>query len=247
VAEEGVALEAFVDEGLDGADAAHRAAHLLGDHFDGLVVALIPAQVNDPEGWREAIKILASGSWPVRVRWAVLSPPSGPLADILGEEGARLQLEPGAVLAFLKQTAPPGTFQALMLEAAEAQAAGRPEEAAGIYREARVLCRAEGQREAESIVLVAYAGACLAAGAAGLAAHSYHEAAQIAEEAGAWSLACQAWLGMGGALVARGKHRSAGVAYRTAAALAKRAGAEPLEAEALRLAAELSAPKEVQP
>jgi hypothetical protein len=158
-----------------------------------------------------------------------------------------LEIDPGVVLAFIKQAAPVGQLQALMIEGAEAQAAGRAEHAAGIYRMASALCQDEGLREQQSVVLMAHAGACLAAGALSLATQSYHEAARIAEDAGAWSLACQAWLGMGGALVARDKRASAAVAYRTAAELARQAGAEPLEREALRLAAKLGAPKEVQP
>lgn len=238
-AEEGVELEPFPSPA--DALAAYHAARLLGDRFDGLVVALVPAHVADADAWRDSVRALAGTWWPERLRWAVFSPPTGPLAEVLGEEGARLQLDAGEELGFLKQAAPAGSLQALLLAATEAQSAGRIEDAAGLYHEARTICRTEGLREQEAAVLMALASACLAAGAAGLASRSYHEAAAIAEKTAAWAFASQAWLGVGGALVTRGKRSSAGVAYRRASALARRAGAEPLEAVARRLASELGA------
>lgn len=223
VAEEGVALEEY-GAPAPLALAAQRAADLLGDRFDGLLIALVPAHVSDAEEWHETVSRLSSSA---RVCWAVFSPGA--------EEGARFALDADALSAFLKQTAPAGSLHALLLDAAEAQGAGHHDKAARLYREARAVCQAEGLVEPEATVLVALAGAGLAAGALREATRTYREAAKVAERAGAPALACQAWMGVGGALSARGKRASAAVAYRAAAALARRAGIQPLEKEAVRL------------
>jgi hypothetical protein len=173
------------------------------------------------------------------VRIAILAPPGGSVAAILGDEGARFHVDPGGLWAFLKQVSTEGAgakLRASLLGAAEALGAGRPVEAATLYREARTVCQAAGLVEQEAAVLMALGGACVTARAPDLGAESYHQAAVLAEQAEAWPLACQAWLGMGGAHLLREEHAAATVAYRAAAQVVKRATIVPLHVEALRMA-----------
>jgi hypothetical protein len=240
-AEEGVELPPFAgDDGTvpsgvlkRAAIAMNRAAHLLGEGFDGIVIALVPEHIAGPEAWRDSIAVLAATRWLERVRVAALAPPGGPLSAVLGSEGARLNVDSGEVLGFVRQLAaqesagpvaaldvPPAApapaaaagpedgapapgagerLRVLVLDAAEALAAGRPTEAAAVYREARRLCQAENLPEQEAAMLTGLGGAYLAAQKPRLAADAYRESAGVAEQAEAWPLACQGWLGMGGA------------------------------------------------
>jgi tetratricopeptide (TPR) repeat protein len=239
-----------------------RGARLLGERFEGLVIALVPEHVADVAAWRESISVLVATRWALRLRIAVLAPPGGALADVLVDEGARFQVDSDTLLAFLKDFSPgasagppaaeeaqageaqaaphaagPGAkLRSLLLDAAAELSAGRAPEAVGLYREARALCLAEGLVEQEAAVLIALGGACLASGAPEVGAESYRHAAVIAEGAEAWPLACQAWLGMGGAYLPRAEYAPAAVAFRAAAEAAKRADVVPLRIEALRMA-----------
>jgi len=254
-AKEGVSLPSFAGDYATAPSSAltsaalamEQAARLLGSRFDGLVIALVPHHVTDEAGWRESVRALAATRRAARVRLAILAPPHGPLAAILGNEGARFHVDPGSVWAFLKQLSPeasaraaaaePGAkLRALLLGATEALGAGKPVEAAALYREARTVCQAARLVEQEAAVLMALGGACLAAHAPDLAAESYRQAAVLAEQAEAWPLACQARLGMGGAYLLREEYAAATVAYRAAAAAAERARIVPLHVEALRMA-----------
>jgi hypothetical protein len=270
LAEEGVELPPFAsDEGTvpsgtikRAALAMDRAARLLGERFEGLVVALVPEHVADVAAWRDGISLLAATRWAPRSRIAVLAPPGGALAGVLGDEGARFQVDSDALLTFLKDFSPGASagppavedaqageapaaphaaglgakLRSLLLDAAAELSAGRAAEAVSLYREARAACQAQGLVEQEAAVLIALGGACLASGAPEVGAESYRHAAVIAEGAGAWPLACQAWLGMGGAYLPRAEYAPAAVAYRAAAEAAKRGEVVPLRIEALRMA-----------
>jgi tetratricopeptide (TPR) repeat protein len=251
---EGIDLPAFLT-GDDGAApsgalkraalAMHNASHLLGKHFAGIVIALVPDSIADTAGWAESIRTVVALGGSARVRLAVLAPPGGPLSEILRDAGASFNVDSSEVLAFLKQlsreaSAEPETagvkLRALLLAAAESMGTGCAVEAAALYAEARSVCQAEGLVEHEAAVLMALGSACLAAKATELGATSYHQAAILAEQIEAWPLACQAWLGMGGAYLLRQEYAVATVAYRTAAKVAKRATIVPLHVEALRMA-----------
>src|SRR5277367_1559635 len=251
-AKEGVALPSFAGDYstapssalTSAALAMDQAARFLGKRFDGIVVALVPDHVTDEAGFRESLRTLAATRLSPRVRLAILAPPGGPVAAILGDEGARFHVDPGGLWAFLKQlptkaSEEPGAgakLRASLLGAAEALGAGRPIEAAALYREARTVCQAAGLVEQEAAVLMALGGACVAARVPDLGAESYRQAAVLAEQAEAWPLACQAWLGMGGAYLVREEYAAATVTYRAAAETAKRAQIAPLQVEALRMA-----------
>lgn len=264
VAEEGLMLPPFGELLVDpsgaagpvapAALAAERAAGLLGAALDGLVVALAPAQIVDAAAWREAVSVLLDTPWSPRVRWALLSPPGGPITDLVGSEGAALELDSGDVLAFVSQQKPPAgtapeataapasadepaeTAQALVLEAASAQAEGDARRAARSFAEARAICRAGGLRDREAVVLVALGGALAAAGEAEASADTYREAAQLAQGAEAWAVAADAWMGLGAAYLGREAHGPAAAAFRAGADAAARAEIVPLRIEGLRMA-----------
>jgi tetratricopeptide (TPR) repeat protein len=253
VTEEGIYLPAFFsgDDGTAPSSALkraaltmHKASHLLGERFAGIVVALVPDSIADTAGWAESLRTLVALGGSERVRLAVLAPPGGPLSEMLGDAGASFNVDSNEVLAFLKQRSPETSaepdaagakLRALLLAAVQSMGSGRAAEATSFYAEARTVCQAEGLVEHEAAALMALGGACLAAKATDLGAASYHQAAILAEQIEAWPLACQAWLGMGGAYLLRHEYAVATVAYRTAAKVAKRATIVPLHVEALRM------------
>ena len=204
LAEDGVQVPPFVRQNetipsgalARAALAMERAAWLLGDRFDGIVVALVPEHIVDPTAWLDSARALAAIRWTPRVRVAVLVPPGVALEGIAGNEGVRFQLDQGELIAFLMQLPEPAAAEpsimpgethdrqslgALLLRAAEALSAQRADEAAQLYREARARRRVEGLAEGEASVLAAFAGACLACGAPALAADSYQQAANRSE------------------------------------------------------------------
>jgi hypothetical protein len=110
-AEEGVELPAFTstDDGTVPSGtlkravlAMHKASHLLGQRFDGIVIALVPHHIVDQAGWREAVRLLARTRWSRCVRVAVFAPLGGPLGDVLDDSGVLFDLAPNDVVAFLK-------------------------------------------------------------------------------------------------------------------------------------------------
>jgi hypothetical protein len=234
--------------------AADRVALLLGGAFEGLVVALVPSHVADAAAWREAVAVLLATRWAPRVRWAVFSPPGGSIADLVGVEGAHLELDPAAVASFLSQQkleaaggdrggdvaaaapAVPATVRALVLRATQAQADGDIRRAAQDFRDARALCRTEGLTEQEAMVLMALAGTLMTAGKGEPAAETYREAATLAEAAEAWAPAASAWMGLGGAYAAQKELVAAALAFRGAADAARRAGLVPMQIEGHRMA-----------
>jgi tetratricopeptide (TPR) repeat protein len=130
----------------------------------------------------------------------------------------------------------PDALTRAVLGGARALAAGRPDEAAGCYYEARALCHAHGLVEQEAAMLIAFAGACGQAGAVQLAVDSYEQAINLAERADAWSLVGQAWLGLGGNRLQRQELAHAAAAFRAAAVAAREAGLVAMQIEALALA-----------
>lgn len=225
VAAEGVALGAFEETSGPpmerAAMALERAAHLLGEGFDGLVVALIPAHVEDVAAWREGVRSLGAAPWSPRVRIAVLSPPVGPLVDVLGDEGARLDIDTGAALAFVAGAEGSTKLRSLLLAGAAKSDAGEHEAAAARYSEAADLCAAEIPAE-EAGARMMLGSALMAAKRLDDAAESYTKAAELATAEEAWALASQAWLGAGGALRAAGKVDAAAVAYEAAEGAARK-------------------------
>jgi hypothetical protein len=265
--EEGVELPAFTsgDDGTVPSGALKRAvlamtkgARLLGGPFAGIVVALVPDQVADVEGWRESVRALAGTRWARRVRVAVFSALGGPLAEAL-EDGVRFDLDPGELIAFLAEGAPPGSagpavdappegslrseaagpgaaLRRLMLGAGAKMAEQQPVEAARLFEQARALCAAERLVMEEAGALMSLGGAWVVAQMPELAIESYSKAAGLAEQAGEWTMACHAWLGAGGANLMRESYAPAAVAYRAAAAAAQQGELPVLRIEALRMA-----------
>jgi hypothetical protein len=81
------------------AHAMERAAQLLEDRLDGIVVALVPEHIALPKAWREGGRALAARRWSPRVRLAVLAPLGGSL-DEIGGEGVRFQFDADEVLDY---------------------------------------------------------------------------------------------------------------------------------------------------
>jgi tetratricopeptide (TPR) repeat protein len=111
--DESVALPLFTAPGVEppGADAPRarmawaieRAAALLAERLDGVLVALVPTRVEDAHAYRELIAALAETRFSPRVRLAVFHPPGGPLEGVLGGDGARFHVDPDELAEHLKQ------------------------------------------------------------------------------------------------------------------------------------------------
>lgn len=110
--------------------------------------------------------------------------------------------------------------------------------AATHYLAALTVCRDEGLRTEEVMVLVALGGLCAAVGQAERALESYALAAQGATEIALWPVVAQAWLGAAGLYLLAGDHRSSAVAYEQAAEAARREENVIVRVESLRLAGE---------
>ncbi len=91
--------------------AMDHAAALLASRLDGVLVALLPAQIEDARAYRDAIATLAATRLSLRVRLAVHHPPGGPLEGVLGGEGARFEVDPTALTEYLKQLGTSGESQ----------------------------------------------------------------------------------------------------------------------------------------
>jgi tetratricopeptide (TPR) repeat protein len=229
----------------------HRAAHLLGQHSPGLVVALVPEEVADPAAWCESVILLDAARGSPRVRVAAFASERSPLRDALGDGGAFFEVirgeldEPAARLDGNARAEEPqgndassatkgdaGTkLGALLLDASTAHRVGGLLEAAKVYREARAL----GEFDALHGGLMALGRGYLSAQVLELAIESYREAALLAEDQGAWAPACEAWLWLGGIYLRREKYIAASVGFRMALAAARHAESVPLRVEALRL------------
>jgi hypothetical protein len=272
VAEEGVTLPAYTLNAVAlgplerAALAMERAATLLGDGFEGAMVALVPEHVVDGVAFRQSVEALGVMGRSARVRLAVYAPPGGPLDGVLDPRGACFRVEPAELLQFLAEVGSPTQGPAvdgaledgeeatvlalshegspgpslevrrLLLLAGAKLSAQTPADAVVLFERARALCAAEGLVMEEVATLMGLAGAYVAADAPELAVETYSKAAGLAEVSGAWAMACQAWLGVGGTYLVRQNHGPAAVAYRAAAAAAAKGGVAVLRIEALRLA-----------
>lgn len=80
-----------------------RAAALLGERLEGVLLGLLPKQIHDDAAWQQSIEALSKVPWSSRVRLGVLDGPSGPLEGSLGEVGARFEVDRDELFAYLKQ------------------------------------------------------------------------------------------------------------------------------------------------
>jgi hypothetical protein len=267
VSAEGVLLPSFFQRGellapMERAVLAMEwAAVLLGERFEGVMVALVPKHVDDGHRWREWFDRLIHARFSLHVRVAVFTTPDGPLEGIGGGHAVRFIVDQNELTAFLKQlgtgshgenlaestpcTLPnesrcsmeiAAELRMLLLEGAQATGAGQHGLATKCYGEARTLCETEGLVLEQALVLMVLGGACLAAEAADAAIESYRKAASLARAKAAWQVECQAWLGVGGACLRRQYHEAAARAYHGAATAASQGHLALLESEALRMA-----------
>src|SRR5262245_22084710 len=95
---EGVIFPAFSTNGMAlgpverAVLAVERATMLLGDRFDGVLVALVPENVANAAAWRGSVAAMNRMSHSPPVRLAVYAPPGGPLNGTLGDRGARFHI-----------------------------------------------------------------------------------------------------------------------------------------------------------
>jgi len=125
-----------------------------------------------------------------------------------------------------------------LLEAAQKMGRQDWPAAATHYLTALAVCRDEGLRTEEVMVLVALGGLCAAIGQPERALESYSLAARGATELALWPVVAQAWLGAAGLYLLAGDHRASAGAYEQTAEAARRAENGLVRVEALRLAGE---------
>ena len=235
---------------------AERISTLLGERFDGVLVALVPSQIVDLQGFRRSVVAVRGARLSPRVRFGIFDPQSDLLAEVRGEGVAHLSIDRGALDAYLRELgssrsegppvaaalgqSPPSSgapqrLKALLLDGAREGAEGRPVVAADRYREARALCAQEKLILEEALVLIALGGMCLEVGALNASIESYRQAAELAKAKKAWGVVCQAYLGVAGAELTREVYAPAALAYRAAAEAAQQGEIPALGVEARRL------------
>jgi tetratricopeptide (TPR) repeat protein len=113
---EGVTLPPFASDATDGMSsggetespllravkAIERVAALLASRLDGVLVALLPAHIEDARAYRAALTMLVTTSFSRPVRLAVHCPPGGPLEGVLPSDGARFHVDADELAAYLK-------------------------------------------------------------------------------------------------------------------------------------------------
>lgn len=82
---------------------AARAALLLGERFEGALVALIPSRIEDCRGWPKSMATVRRVRLSPRTRFGVFDPPTGPLAHVRGSAAAHLRIDPDELRAYLRR------------------------------------------------------------------------------------------------------------------------------------------------
>lgn len=244
-AEEGVTLAPFLSppEGSAGeaagsaaplaraAWAIERAASLLTPapaHLEGIMVAIAPAEITEARVYREAIGALARARFSPRVRLAVHCPKGGPLEGLLGEEGARFEVDPDEVAEVMAQlgegassagptVAPPPMPSEEQRRAFEAETGRRlpsPEAARALRSALFEAGRATGRGDHEA------------------AARCYESARWACVREGLALEEAMVLMALGGACLAAGKPTLATLAFARAAELARGVSAWPLACQA---------------
>jgi hypothetical protein len=261
-AEEGVMLAPLAEDatlknadGLDPIGRAavyiERAAALLGARLDGVLIALVPAQVDTTEGWRESIATLAAAPFSTKVRVVVADQADGPLEAVLGAPGARFAIDQAKLMAYMKKLAHGArgrrddrsrgapdarrSLGPLLLDAAERARQGDTAGVVELYGRAISVCIDEELKSEEACVRMALAGAYLAAGDGPAALESYLKAAELGAAQRAFPIVCHARLGAGGVCFAVSQYERAAELYELAAEAAAQAESPLLRIEMLRM------------
>jgi hypothetical protein len=191
------------------------AATLLGDRFDGALVALVPSQVQDRRGWRESIDTLRRTRFSPRTRIGVFDPPSGPLVNVRGDLAARLVIDPDELNAYLRNL---GSARSEGPPVAEAPAPTEDE---------KIALDAAGHRSPSPDVAQRLKAFLLdgaqqaAAGNAVLAATLYGKARRLCAGEGLVLEEALVLIALGGMCVGQGAVENAVASYRQAAVLAE--------------------------
>jgi len=194
----------------------------LGEHVDGVLLALAPQRVADAAGLRAFLKAF--------LRWPM---PAGRVhLFVIGEAGedldtrVRFEVPRRRFFAFIQSIGHESAvkpLRATMLVGWKALADGKLEEAAHAHARAVELCRARGRGKELVAALLSLGGVALARGDPEAAERTFTEAALSAENQGHSSQAAQAWLGVAALARALGKQEIADVATAAARAAAVRA------------------------
>ena len=225
IAEEGVSIPALdlrecaVAEPFDPLAramlAVTLAATLLGDRFDGALVALVPSRVEDRGGWRESIDTLRRTQFSPRTRIGVFDPPSGPLVNVRGDRIARLVIDADELNAYLRNLGsarsegPPvaGAPALAEDEKASLDAAGHRSPSPDVAQRLKTFLL-DGAQQA-------------AAGNAALAATLYGKARRLCAGEGLVLEEALVLIALGGMCVGQGALENAVASYRQAAVLAE--------------------------
>ncbi|XXX76646.1 hypothetical protein WMF30_54260 [Sorangium sp. So ce134] len=236
--EEGVSLPIFAPDGGRAGEQAvppleravralERAAALLGERLDGVLLALLPGRVERGSGWRDSIVALQRTRFSNGIRIAVWNPPGGPLNGVLGDDGARFHVDPDELVNFLKHlgaaksAGPP--IQGPPLPSEEQQraleaAVGRRLPSAGAAAQLRAILLGAGQKTASSDPLGA--------------AEDYRRARELCRAEGLVLEESMVLVALGGACLAASSVDLAVESYRKAAELAEGREAWPVACQA---------------
>ena len=225
---EGVTLAPFPATGTGPSDkdpplsravwAIERAAALLGDQLDGVLIALLPKTVADPHAYRDAVATLAVTRFSPRVRLAVHDPPGGPLAGVLGGDGAHFEVDQDALADHLKQLGADGGSAGPPVPPLP-----EPTEAQRRAYEAKTGSKLPSPADARTLraLLVDAAMATGRRDHEGAATH-YRAARELCERGGLVLEEAMVLIALGGACLAAGEVGLAGDAYRRASETAER-------------------------
>lgn len=223
---EGVALAAFGEappiEGARRAGwAVARAAALLGQVLDGIVLVLLPKVIGDPCGFRERVAAWAQEVASEAVRAAVRDAQGDELSSVLGQEAARFEVDRRRLAAEVEGMlagsaegrggvgAARGGDSGLRarLGAGIAAAARGDHAAAAAAFDAAGATRGGGGMG--SIASLAAGGLWLGAGAHDRAVQRFLAAARQATVEGRTALACQGWWALSACEQVRGRTEEA--------------------------------------
>jgi hypothetical protein len=226
-------------------------------YYDGamqlLVLALMPEQAGDAEGWQEWLIALLQEELPAEVRVMVLDDAGAPQLDRLAEEAPALvrtvrpELDMARAMEELAadsgETGPGSLFRRHLLRLNSAAAKGEVEAAARAAAAALRVAEREGWRDMQTVVHLALGAGYLGAGRAQDALRCYRAASAVSGEAQAQGdpagpkLLIQSRFAEGSVLFNDGRLAEAAAVYETTAPVAAEHGEPILALEGWRMAA----------
>lgn len=221
-----------------------------GTRFRFLVLALMPAGLTDPAGWRAALEPLLTTDMPKRLRLVVVDPAETPMLDGLDDAHEMTTVDPALDMAsamdeLARSEGEPGTgrdFRIQFVAIGTAAARGNLGAAARAARQAARIAKREGWPDQEVAAHLSYGAALIGAGRPREALRIYRLAYaachsdQAARHPAIAKLKPIVLLSEGGALVAAGDLEAATVPYWSGARLAEEVEDHFLALEGWRMA-----------